>query len=69
MKECEKVSVQVLGISGLPAPQENARYIVNTLIRIACDGRTDLVSCGKLERDSEGRPMSHLSFYRNKVIE
>lgn len=53
-------------ISGIPSPQKDMVYIVNTIIRTALSNRSDVVSVGRVFRDKDGRPKGNIGFYCNK---
>lgn len=42
-------------IEGLPAPQDNTRYIVSVLLKNACPDRSDLLVPAEQVRDEKGR--------------
>lgn len=49
----------------LPDPEDGTIYVVSMLVRSACPNRTDLVSPGKLVRDSGGNVIGAEGFYTN----
>lgn len=55
-----------LEVSGIPSPQKDMVYIVNTIIRTALADRSDVVSLGKVFRDKDGRPKGNVGFFCNK---